>query len=401
MPNTLQRLSDRLYESLLQPAQWADALDAVRKDLDGAAFHLMQVRKSDQQVMSSLTNAEAPPKKQQEYGEQWVHLDPRMGLAMQTPFGDVMCDHDHLSKTEMDHHPVYTEFLMPIGYRHSLAIPVYDDGHTREILALIGHYDHGPFGVPHRVLAEQLTPDLQRVARLRTRLSPFTQEIATAQTAWQALQSLPHAVILVDAQCRIRYANPAAERLLHSDTATPTVKKSADGPEATPWLLRSRHGQLECNSHPAQQALQALVRGACAEGVAVPAGSQIGSFLLDPPAPGGRQRTVVNVLPQHEGLGLGPTGRKPLALVLITAPHLPGNASPLTEQTLGAALNLTPAEARVALGLADGRTVKELAAQQEISWHTTRTHIKNILRKTSLHRQTELVQLLKGFLAAG
>lgn len=401
MPDTLQRLSDRLYESLLQPAEWADALDAVRKDLDGAAFHLMQVRKSDQQVMDSLTNAEAPPEKQQEYGEQWVHLDPRMGRAMQTPFGSILCDHDYLSKAEMDHHPVYTEFLMPIGYRHSLAIPVYDDGHTREILAFIGHYDHGPFKVSHRVLAEQLVPDLQRVARMRMRLSPFNQDLATSPIALQALQSLPHAVILVDAQCRIHYANPAAERLLHSDAAAPTAKKSANAPETAPWLLRSRHGQLECGSLPAQQALQTLVRGACAKGIAVPAGSQIGSFLLHPSATGGRQRTVVNVLPLQEGLGLGATGRKPLALVLITAPHLPSHASPPAEQTLGTALNLTPAETRTALGLANGLTVKELADQQQISWHTARTHIKSILRKTALHRQTDLVQLLKDFLAAG
>ena len=52
---------------------------------------------------------------------------------------------------------------------------------------------------------------------------------------------------------------------------------------------------------------------------------------------------------------------------------------------------LTPAEARVAVSLANGRTARETAQTFSISLHTVRSHIKSILGKTSCRSQNELV----------
>src|SRR3954451_12889943 len=53
--------------------------------------------------------------------------------------------------------------------------------------------------------------------------------------------------------------------------------------------------------------------------------------------------------------------------------------------------SLTPAEARLALHLAAGETLRSAEAKLSISYETARTSLKNIFRKTGTCRQAELV----------
>ena len=52
---------------------------------------------------------------------------------------------------------------------------------------------------------------------------------------------------------------------------------------------------------------------------------------------------------------------------------------------------LTPSEARLALHLVAGETLRSAAAKFSISYETARTHLKNIFNKTGTCRQTQLV----------
>jgi DNA-binding CsgD family transcriptional regulator len=52
---------------------------------------------------------------------------------------------------------------------------------------------------------------------------------------------------------------------------------------------------------------------------------------------------------------------------------------------------LAPAEARLALHLVAGETLRSAAVKLSISYETARTSLKNIFRKTGTCRQAELV----------
>ena len=52
---------------------------------------------------------------------------------------------------------------------------------------------------------------------------------------------------------------------------------------------------------------------------------------------------------------------------------------------------LTPAEARLALHLVAGETLRSAEVKLSISYETARTHLKNIFNKTGTSRQAELV----------
>ena len=62
--------------------------------------------------------------------------------------------------------------------------------------------------------------------------------------------------------------------------------------------------------------------------------------------------------------------------------------------TLSASYGLTPAEARIALGLVEGKQLAYIAADFDISRSTVAFHMRNIFQKTGTSRQAELVALL-------
>jgi DNA-binding CsgD family transcriptional regulator len=68
----------------------------------------------------------------------------------------------------------------------------------------------------------------------------------------------------------------------------------------------------------------------------------------------------------------------------------------MDEIVLNSRLRLTPAEARIALGVARGETLAAIAAANGISVQTVRTQLKAIFTKTGVHRQAELAILIIG-----
>ena len=60
-------------------------------------------------------------------------------------------------------------------------------------------------------------------------------------------------------------------------------------------------------------------------------------------------------------------------------------------ELLRSRFGLTPAEARLALHLVAGETLRSAEVKLSISYETARTHLKSIFSKTGTSRQAELV----------
>jgi DNA-binding CsgD family transcriptional regulator len=83
------------------------------------------------------------------------------------------------------------------------------------------------------------------------------------------------------------------------------------------------------------------------------------------------------------------------ATVLLVVTPVDRAAVP-TAEVLQGLFDLTPAEARVARGISEARTVEVLAGTLGVSRETVRTQLKSVLTKTGLSRQQELISLLAG-----
>ena len=84
-----------------------------------------------------------------------------------------------------------------------------------------------------------------------------------------------------------------------------------------------------------------------------------------------------------------------LMLTPVTRPEAP------SVELIRSLFDLTPAEARVARGLAAGQTVKGLAAESGTSTNTVRTQVKTVLAKVGYNRQSDVVALLNGLRPPG
>ena len=182
-----------------------------------------------------------------------------------------------------------------------------------------------------------------------------------------ALDSLRQGVAVVDSQCRIHHANAAMERHL-----------------ATPGPLCARQGRLACTDRTAHARLQQLAVAACA--------SPAKAGALTPQGGGADRRLAVSVLPLQASHAWVALREAPLALVVAA---MPGATTDLSQGLVADLLGLSPTEARLALLLAAGKTVKDFAAIQGCTWNTARVHLANLLGKTGCRRQVELVQLLQ------
>ena len=220
-------------------------------------------------------------------------------------------------------------------------------------------------------MIEHLLPHIRQFARVRLMLGD-------AQTLGNSLgELLDHdrfGVIQLDRRARIAAANDRARRLLRQDGG-----------------LSDRGGFLNA-SMPAETATlqRLLARAAPPHGVQASAGSMtIGR-------PNARTRLVVHVTPVAER-EWDVRAQRVAALVLIADPA----SRPRIDAGLVAeALNLTPAESRLATMVATGRTVRDIAAITGRTEGTVRWHLKKIFCKQGISRQADLVRRvlsLEGF----
>ena len=80
-----------------------------------------------------------------------------------------------------------------------------------------------------------------------------------------------------------------------------------------------------------------------------------------------------------------------VALLILHDPSATKHADPFI---LAEAFELTPAEARVAVALSEGKSAAEVAAERMVALGTIRNQIKSLLLKTGAQRQGDLVRLV-------
>lgn len=176
------------------------------------------------------------------------------------------------------------------------------------------------------------------------------------------------AVLLLNAQGLILFANPRAEALvaegdlLRSDT-----------------LGRLRLAHLEGERHLSAALDSRGSRSGSAFRLRTLGLSQEVRLLRLPPE-------VVERLALRTLMG----SQRPSLLVVLRPATSPTDERGRVADRLG----LTLAEAAVALAIAEGATLAEVAAERGVSLHTVRNQLKSALSKTGAGRQSDLVRIL-------
>ncbi|MDH4039342.1 MAG: helix-turn-helix transcriptional regulator [Gammaproteobacteria bacterium] len=377
------RLVRSVYHGATEPSPWQSALPALREAIDAQVVSLV-LRAPSHGDRGIILNCVRPDRDERSttapladpgdwevtaYREQFFALDPFINL----PPDRIITLDDLMSDAELMASEYYLQYLQPIGLFRILGV---DTGEPDGLLARLRfsrRREEAPFSSRDREMLALITPHLRQAIGIYARLNQMTSE---RDIYAGAVNQLSVATIILDEKGRLLNTNAMATALL----------QEADG-----LALRGKHLHIE--GHTANRQLQSALASVIS---AQQAGEPSVVKALRVPRPGGRPALglVIRPVPVSEW-GEGQAG--PSAAVFISDPDQRESAS---QQTLAELFSLTPAEARVAILLARGLSLTEVAESQHISPHTARAQLKSIFAKTGASRQAELVRMIIRSVAA-
>jgi DNA-binding CsgD family transcriptional regulator len=216
-------------------------------------------------------------------------------------------------------------------------------------------------------------------------MSLDTSALAVIETLYEFLDRRPAAIVLLDGQKRVVFANQQAGEL-HARADGITICGNGIG------LLRG-HDDARL------QGLIARAIGQSSPGDTRQARRCAGGSMRATRLSGGRPYGVLvaSVTPRDGDREVGHGTIRPVVCIVIADPD---HVSTLPIERLRDAFGLTEAEARLAGPLAAGQGLRAAAQSLGITYGTARARLAEIFQKTQTSRQGELVNLLLTTLGA-
>lgn len=294
------------------------------------------------------------------FREGWVHRDLRV-YGLHHLFGrGAFSDLDIVSPEQVARTAYYQDFLRPHGLRWFAGVSV-ACGDERWCLSIQRSIAQGPFTPEEMARLAAASRGFGAAAGIARALG-FTE----ASSVLAAMDASDTAVVLLDRAGGVYRLNGAAEALV------------ADG------VVEVLNRRLVATTRPATEALERMLhRLLWREGAAT---------LTPPirlPRRDGRRPVLAHpmMLPRFGDNPFAP------ALVALVLRDLERRRRP-SSGDLAVAFGMTPAEQRVARGLASGESLETVCRILGISLGTARVHLRSIFAKTNTSRQAELVAVL-------
>ena len=311
------------------------------------------------------------------YARRFASLDPWLAAAKSLPEGTVFTGQSLVPNRSLERSEFYAKWLRPQNAFHGLGAIVRREGRASSQLILVRPKGAGPFRPTARAFLRKLVPQLRRALSIHEQFATLD---LTRVAFGDTLDCLEIGVVLIDPRGRPYFMNRRAEELLGlqdglvlngAEIGTASGKETAE--------LRNLIG-----------------RAGGGDGGADPGGSMTIS------RPSQKRPYSVLVMPVRVGdLGYAVEAEaaRPVAAMFISDPE---RRIALDETDVANHYGLTLAEAAVLVGLANGQSLREIAANRSISKNTVRSHLQRVFDKTDTSRQAELVKLvLSGPAAVG
>ena len=299
------------------------------------------------------------------YFNDYHPTDERVPRLRQLPDRRLVHVRSLYTEQELKTSATYNEALRHSESQNSLNARMDGADGSRIIWVTADPIDGGEWSSGQTEMLEHLMPHVRQYASVR-------QVLADAGALGTSLASLLEntwsGIIHLDRRGRIVAANDRARALLGR----------GDG-------LSDRGGHLHARLPADNVRLQKLLARALP-----PFGAQGASGSMTLRRSLGLARLVLHVSPVADR-ELDIRSRRVAALALVVEP---GSRVHIDRGMVAAILGLTPSETEVAVLLAEGNTVRDIACATGRRESTVRWHIKHIFNKHGFNRQLELVQLV-------
>jgi DNA-binding CsgD family transcriptional regulator/PAS domain-containing protein len=360
----LLNLIELIYAAALDKSEWTNFLVALQEVLGGAGIIFSQ----DFRTAAASIFAETGfgPDAIAQYVAYFADMNPwtpqleRLNIpSLVTVTGEDLLESRTYEATEF-----YNDWMKPMRAYWMIAGQVLKEKSIGTALSFARSPSRGPFSIEEQEFFNQLLPHMARAAQIHRHL--FALDL-TKRASEHALDGLEIALLIVDGQACILFANAPAERLLAEDK----------GIQRRDSRLRAA---LPHDSEMLQHAIASAVHTASGEGCdaaglvpvrrsgAEPLLAMVSPLLSDKPAFGTNE---------------------PAALVLVSDPS---RRSRPREEDLTRLYGLTKAEAMLLSALIDGERLNDFAERKGITLATAKTQLQHIFDRMGQNRQADLVR---------
>ncbi|MCB1846237.1 MAG: helix-turn-helix transcriptional regulator [Halieaceae bacterium] len=307
-----------------------------------------------------------------EYANDYSGMNPFVDL----PDGVATSISDLIPPRQLEKTTYYQNHMAPTDNIQVLGLDIYRDNTVGIFLRATRGKKAPPFGEGEKRLFNLLGAHLRQLLEWLDRDKHYRSEHALFENITSRLEM---GTILLDGDRRIVNCNPFAAHLL----------ESADG-------LRVARTRVMAASRGEDQRLQPLLKACCeresdgpalAEAITLTRKDGISKLyvLVKPLASAGSHRSAPSMMDLGEGPG------SPRASVYVTMAE---ELDPGQKEILQQLFNFTPSEAKVAIALANGLSLDDIADELCVSRNTLRTHLRSAFQKTGVNQQSALVSLV-------
>jgi len=357
----LDHLISVLYETVLDPSRWREAVGLCGQYAGGVETHFLTI---DKQLNIPIAHEFAAtffdPQVGIDYANHFITIDPRQKMIEGAAVNKWLCCNHHFDQSYVNRSEFFQDFFIPIGARYAMCGWVDDNEDNHSHMGFTRTVDQQPFDHTDQLAAQRFSGHLQRALRLQRHTQNLHDKI---ELGAMAIDALALSMLIVDGKGTILHLNAGATQLLNNKVSG----------------LTGNTGRLSATDPLNKNRLAALI---CAA-TGYPAMG--GAMFLN-----GQQTRQVFITPLPAASPFAKDWQTPLALVLV----IEAGNTVSTLQLMGKLYDLTPAELRVASALLAGNSPEEYAQQAGVTQNTVRSQLKSLFRKTGTSRQSELVALL-------
>lgn len=360
-------LIDQIYSAALDRSKWRNFLASLAEALGGAAGTIFS-QDTRSAAASLFDEVGYAPGAMAHYVAHYTDKNPWLPSfdRQNIPTGITIIDEDLIDTQTYEANEFYNDWVKPQNLYYMIAGRVLKEKTIGTNLTFLRSRAAGPFRDDEKELFTLLLPHVARAAQIHRHL--FALDLARGATE-MVLDGLNVALLIVDRDAQIQFANAPAERLLKQDSG-----------------IQRRDGRLRAASAPDSEALRHAILGA----VDTAAGKGIDSGGLMPIHRAGSEPLLAMIsplLPDKPWIG----GPAPAALVLVSDPA--ARTRP-REDALARHYGLTQAEAMLLAALVDGQRLADFAERKGISLTTAKTQLQRIFDKTGQTRQSDVIRLV-------
>ena len=368
--NSFDQILAALHAASLDDARWPRVANLVDEACGLQGNSLVVAKGQSQQDIELYLSrfcfrGERQPDWEAWYFENYYCQDERVPRLTQLPDSRVVHASKLYTTRELKTSLVYNEAMAVAGYQNALHVRLNGPEQSSIYWTLGDTVDGNGWGSDQVRLVQHLLPHIRQFVRVRQGLA---RAGVMGASLFELLDNKRVGIIHLGRGGRILSANQRALGIL----------RRRDGLFDQGGFLRAR---LPADNAELQQLLGQALPGS---------GESPTSASMTIQRPTRLHRLVVHVHPidyRHQDFAAWPVA----ALVQVMEP---GHWSPIDPALVASSLGLTATESLVAVALAEGRAIRDIASTIGCQENTVRYHVKQMHQKLAISRRGELIRLV-------